>query len=576
MIFYFQSHLPNGATLAPLIISTDKTKLTEFSGSKQAYPVYLSIGNISHTIRQKPSMKATVLLAYLSTDKITSSKLTKAERVSRLHRLFHESLRHILAPLEIAGRDGINLTGGDGDIRLVFPVLAVYAADYPEQCLVTGVKYNACPKCHSRQDQFGDSAPGRPRRSQETLATIDTALSHPTRQFNSVCRDKAYNLNGHVPEPFWSNLPYTDIHMAITPDVLHQLYGGVFQHLLEWCQSAIGKEELDERIKRLPLSHGVRHFVKGFSTLTNVSGPERKEMAKILLGILNNAVPKRVIMAARAVLDFTYISQYDSHSEETLIYLNDALELLHREKGVFIDIQARKDWKIPKLHSMLHYIPSIRLFGSTGNYDTGMFERLHIDYAKQAFQATNRREERPQMLRWLDRQERISAFQCLLNLRNGKKAIQLSKLLQTREGQPILLAKSPPFPNKKIDLIQESHGVPWFSWYLKEFLHKHGLLDIPSSARRTAIQDAPLPFNSINIWTKARLRHKDIQGLDQDKQTMDSFHANPLHKNQNGKVVGRFDTVLVNEDLEETEEDNTGVQGELSFKIIMHSVVNLP
>ena len=41
-----QDKLPKGATVAPVIISSDKTQLTEFSGNKQAYPVYLTIGNI--------------------------------------------------------------------------------------------------------------------------------------------------------------------------------------------------------------------------------------------------------------------------------------------------------------------------------------------------------------------------------------------------------------------------------------------------------------------------------------------------------------------------------------------------
>ncbi|ESK83972.1 hypothetical protein Moror_7503 [Moniliophthora roreri MCA 2997] len=41
-----QSRLPQSATIAPIIIATDKTQLTQFSGNKQAYPVYLTIGNI--------------------------------------------------------------------------------------------------------------------------------------------------------------------------------------------------------------------------------------------------------------------------------------------------------------------------------------------------------------------------------------------------------------------------------------------------------------------------------------------------------------------------------------------------
>ena len=48
---YAQSHLPQGATLTPIIIATDKTQLTQFSGNKSAYPVYLTIGNIPKATR---------------------------------------------------------------------------------------------------------------------------------------------------------------------------------------------------------------------------------------------------------------------------------------------------------------------------------------------------------------------------------------------------------------------------------------------------------------------------------------------------------------------------------------------
>ena len=37
-------------TINPVLISTDKTQLTQFS-NRQAYPVYITIGNISRDLR---------------------------------------------------------------------------------------------------------------------------------------------------------------------------------------------------------------------------------------------------------------------------------------------------------------------------------------------------------------------------------------------------------------------------------------------------------------------------------------------------------------------------------------------
>ncbi|KAF9455751.1 hypothetical protein BDZ94DRAFT_1135920, partial [Collybia nuda] len=164
-----QALLPKGATLAPLIIATDKTNLTQFSGGKQAYPVYLTIGNIPRAIRRKPSKHACVLLGYLSVDKISRSGITNQERKSRGQRLFHESMRVILQPLINAGKNGVEMVGGDGAVRKVHPILACYAADYPEQTLVACTKYGTCPKCQVHANELQD-IPG-PRGSTKAART---------------------------------------------------------------------------------------------------------------------------------------------------------------------------------------------------------------------------------------------------------------------------------------------------------------------------------------------------------------------------------------------------------------------
>ena len=185
-----------------MIIFSDKTQLTEFTGNKQAYPVYLTIGNIPRSIRRKPSKKATVLLAYLSADKILSSTMSDAKKTSQLQRLFHESLKMILEPLVEAGKNGVEMADGKGYIRKVHPILACYVADYPEQCLISTVKYGTCPKCHTSTHEFGNGKLGKARTAQETLSIIDAALQHPKKSFKTVCREPENNLGGHVPDSF--------------------------------------------------------------------------------------------------------------------------------------------------------------------------------------------------------------------------------------------------------------------------------------------------------------------------------------------------------------------------------------
>lgn len=565
--------LPKGATLAPLILATDKTQLTQFSGSKQAYPVYLTIGNLPSGIRRKPSEKGAILLAYLSTDKISSSNLSVAAKRAKLHQLFHESMRHILSPLVDAGKNGVEMTSADGNIRKVHPILASYVADYPEQCLVTTAKSFSCPKCLTCHKDLGHNKLGHPRTCQQTLDAIDEALDHKKKAFHTVCQSDEHLLSGYVPDPFWADLPYTDIHLSITPDVLHQLYGGVIKHLIDWCQDALEKLELDERVKRFPPSHGHRLFSKGFSPLFNVSGTERKQMAKILLGTIQGAVPKDVIHATRALLDFTYLAQYASHSDETLGYLADALNAFHKHKPIFIELGIRNNFDFPKIHSLLHYISSIKLFGTTCNYNTEMFERLHIDFIKKSFNASNKREERPQMLKWLDKMERVESFRTLLEKR-CIVAKDTRGALKNKFGQPFFLAKHCPHANQSIETIEDIHSSPWFSHYLKVYLRKLGLEAHRHGHRRPRIEEVELPFSKVNVWTVVKLQHADIQGLDKDNYTQDSFHAAPQRQNaQKAYVPARFDTIVVDDPdwSKDGDDDPNGLEGVMnpSFTVIL-------
>jgi hypothetical protein len=59
---------------------------------------------------------------------------------------------------------------------------------------------------------------------------------------------------------------------------------------------------------------------------------------------------------------------------------------------------------------MMHYFASIKLRGSADGYNTEWSERLHIDFAKEGYRASNRRDFIQQMATWLDRREATARF----------------------------------------------------------------------------------------------------------------------------------------------------------------------
>ncbi|KII89509.1 hypothetical protein PLICRDRAFT_29724 [Plicaturopsis crispa FD-325 SS-3] len=539
-----QTRIPEGGAVAPVIIATDKTQLTQLSGNKSAYPVYLTLGNIPRAIRRKPTQHACILIGYLSVNKIIRDNLSKVEWSSRVQRLFHESVRLILEPLIAAGTHGVEMAGGDGAVRRMFPILAAYVADFPEQCLVTCSKYGTCPKCKRPAADLANPKPGDPRTQKWTTEIIDDAKATTRTMAGFYKKCQLSEGSGAVFRPFWLGFPHCDIHHAITPDVLHQLYQGVFKHLVSWCQSLMTSAELDRRIRCLPPSFGTRHFKNGISGLSQVSGGERKDMAKILLGCLVGLISRRCMLAIRSLLDFIYLAQYPTHSDTTLGYMKKALDIYHANKSIFIELGIRNDLNIPKFHSLVHYIGSIKAFGTTDNYNTEMFERFHIDFAKEGWRASNHRNERPQMVTWLNRQEKISMFESYLTSHDDPIE---DTLRPSNKNLCVQIPKYPSVPHQAISSITTKHNVPGLSYDLKDYLNN----TLPAHRRltRAQLRFSTLPFETLDVFHGFKF---SPIGIDDDTIIKDTVKANPGQST----TAARFDTVVV---LDSLDGESTGV-----------------
>lgn len=490
-------------------------------------------------------------------------ELSKKHKSARIQQIFHDSMRIVLHPLKEAGKEGMEVTFGDGYVRKVYPILACYVADYPEQCLVTCAKYGTCPKCLVSENELGQRKPGKRRSQKTTLGVIQDSSRDATSFVAFQERCKTHKISGSVTKPFWEGFPLCDIHLSITPDVLHQLYQGVLKHLIHWCTSLIAEKELDARIQCLPPCFGVRHFKNGWSQLSQVSGKERKDMAKILLGCLVGKAPSQVILCYRAILDFIYIAQYSSHDDETLKYLEESLDLFHANKQVLTDpnlLKLRKHLNIPKFHSMLHYAQAIRNFGTTDNYNTEMFERFHIDCAKDAWRASNFKDELPQMVQWLSRQEKVAMFETYLEHYESVEDIEFESIAGSPAGPQagISLSKRPSVPNQSLLDIQSKHHCPSFSLQLIIYLNQ--LLDAGQRIPRSGLANAQLPFNKLPVWHAFKLG-RDALGNDVDpKEELDAIKARPKRGKEG---IERFDPVVV---AYSDEAESTGLHGESNLK----------
>ena len=106
-------------------------------------------------------------------------------------------------------------------------------------------------------------------------------------------------------------------------------------------------------------------------------------------------------------MDFTFIAQYPVHTGETVEFMEDALLQYHENLSIFCDLGLRRHFNLPKLHFASHYGDLVKLFGTTDNFNTENTEHLHIDIAKDMYEATNHKDEFSQMTVWQERKEKI-------------------------------------------------------------------------------------------------------------------------------------------------------------------------
>ncbi|KAJ3557813.1 hypothetical protein NM688_g1264 [Phlebia brevispora] len=401
-----QEELPAGATVAPVILASDKTKLSLFRGNQVAWPVYLSIGNISKETRRQVLARATILVGYVPASKLEC--FTEANHSLAGYHLFHHCMEKILHSLIDAETEGIDMVCTDGCVRKVFPILAAYMADHSEQCLVVNVKENFCPKGTVDPDEHGEPSECLLRNVEKMLEVLDLhQKGHSPELFEKTGMRPVY-------EPFWRDLPHCDIFLCITPDVLHQLHKGVFKdHLMSWCASLVGAKELDRQFKAVPNLPGLRHFKNGISHVSQWTGTEHKEMQKVIVALLAGAIDPVVLKVVQAVVDFIYYAQFHRHTTDTLEAMTNALQMFHDHKKVFVKLGICEHFNIPKLHLMVHYLEGILCKGALNSFNTELPERLHIEFAKDAYHAGNWRDYIAHMTTWLRRQEAVderSAF----------------------------------------------------------------------------------------------------------------------------------------------------------------------
>ncbi|KAI8148724.1 hypothetical protein BJV82DRAFT_589372 [Fennellomyces sp. T-0311] len=395
-----QEEIGKDKVVLSIMLSSDQTVIWENQRYK-AWPVYIKLGNVPMSIRNKYSSRSARTLAYLPI--IESKAYGKSDwfRIAK-KAIFHHAMSVILEPFtkknEFLMRGPMNL------LYNCVPFLAAYTADYPEQCLLATTRQGdstkcPCPRCTITKDLLHDPSSkhpcAKPRTNKDSKELYWEVKGAPNKsKAEDICKEHSIHP---VYNAFW-DLPRFDIHSALLADDLHQLGDVLGDHLMSFIEELIvnehGNEALDTvtaRARNLPRYRGLRHFENGIlpSCLKNATYHELVDCMKCLLPCVYDLIPSQAAMCFRYFIDFWFLAAAKEHDETSLTFMEETLENYVQSSSIFIPLSPT-GLNFPKQHALSKYVGDIREKGIICNYSTTQTENQHKFDAKKPAKRTNR------------------------------------------------------------------------------------------------------------------------------------------------------------------------------------------
>ena len=317
----------------------------------------MSIGNIQRSTRNSPMMQAWLPIALLPVGPKRVNKIpgysVDTQEIQALQTI-HDIFTHVLKPLsDAACQEGYEMGCADGNIRLCFPKLFCWLADHMENATIHGIASNRCPICTTPTEKLGEYA--------DSTYPVRSHASYAMTYGESDAL--GLNMQGvkNIHNALWS-IPSLNPPDLVRADILHNVLLGVLDHMMDWIQGFLEHHDrinaFDYVWRRLPPYHGFTVPSKAYRLITQWSGKEMRNFAKVILGTFtaalhrnsNQAQPiggqvqefNRAIQCVRSMTDFNLMTQYDSHTDATVSYMREYLHVFHDTKDVFLRFRAGK------------------------------------------------------------------------------------------------------------------------------------------------------------------------------------------------------------------------------------------
>jgi hypothetical protein len=149
------------------------------------------------------------------------------------------------------------------------------------------------------------------------------------------------------------------------------------------------------------------------------------------------------------------------------------------------------------------------LFGTTDNYNTEQMERLHIDFAKDAYHATNCKDEYKQMTVWLEHCEKVQQHAASIRWQQHEQA-RAGAAIPRAIGPPqvhhgyLKMAKNPTINSVSFDDLDKKYGADHFQDALADFIAHINYPGALGPALRKHVEDTQIPFCTVPIFYRIK------------------------------------------------------------------------
>lgn len=347
-----------------MIGSSDQTHLTNYSGDKKLWPVYITLANILTGARSKPSQLCNIVIALLPIPpkhSFVGKNKKKQLREARLYesQVLVEMFKLIFGPVEALVDTGKDFVCPDGKLRRCFPIICGWIADYSEAETLNCIKGGSCPVCEAPVRELGDinSISGPKRKWDEYLDLVNTWNDGDANDPQTTAAGESLDarLVLRSQGAFWG-LRCVAKETIVRPDVLHTILLGLMKYVMDWVVKFVDSHDLLGVFETLwvsqPYYPGFKPFTKSYTHTTQWQGKEMRNFARCILPILaatlNSPKPDQIgpfreaILCVRSLIYFYLMTQYKSHTDATIGYMRQYLKDFHEHRDIFRQYRAYK------------------------------------------------------------------------------------------------------------------------------------------------------------------------------------------------------------------------------------------